>query len=73
MPKPSVETSLLQCLVSQHLTFTLQLIGFTPPRLEWIFQISDEILANFWRSGGSSMLACLFPSAALALISEPRR
>ena len=25
MPKPSVETSLLQCLVSQHFTFTLQI------------------------------------------------
>jgi hypothetical protein len=49
------------------------LIGFAPPRLEWILQNSDEILANFWRSGGSSMLACLFPAAALALISEPRR
>src|SRR5208337_4715893 len=25
MPKPSVETSLLQCLVSEHFTFTLQM------------------------------------------------
>jgi hypothetical protein len=30
-------------------------------------------LGHFWRSGGSSMLACLLPAAALALISEPRR